>query len=757
VAVAAIAPILAVLPSGATLAWRDTAMLYGPMRALVAPALRSFRLPLWNPYEGTGQPLFALLAHGVLHPVSILSALLRADTSGYLLGYVAFAAAGAFLAARSLGASRPAATGAALAYALSGYLLGMMGNAVYLAGAASTPWIVAGMRYSATRGFEGTIAAGLAVACAIFAGEPQALLVGAFVGAACALSASGRAGLLRAGAGALLGVALGAVQLVPSLELYAQSARLTGISVRPSDAQWPLDPARLVELVTPGFFVGRIGQWKAPVFASLGTPAAFSLPWAPSIFVGVAVLILAGLAARRSKDGRTLAILSLLLAWVAMGHHLGASQLLSRVPVWGAFRYAEKLVGPLTLCLALGAALGLDLAARSVRLAGVSAGIAGLAALAMVTLALWPDPGLADPAALARRHLTEGLLHALVAAGLLSLASRTASRLGARFPHALALLLYVEALAAAPFALHVGSGAVERACPPRLEALPPGARLQSVVVTNAVPERPGLDPIDALTEKFAHLGVASLNLSCGVETLEVYTSFETLRTYFTILNSSSRVHTGPRFGASHLLSEPPRTPADASLLAIATRGATESPSSTPALRIWEAPHRPWASFATRVETARTLEQAVSLLGMSLARRDDAIVIEGTVPAALGTGRVLAIEKAPERIGIEAEAEADALLVVNEAFDPGWSATIDGAPVELLPADVLVRAVRFPPGRHRLVMQYRPASVTHGILISTLTAVLSLALWGWSRVRAPRAASHAGAPPEIADPPEPRTA
>src|SRR5262245_52796904 len=69
-----IAPLLLVLGFGHTLAWRDTSRLFAPMRSLITESLRAGRLPLWNPYEALGMPLFAQLLHSILHPWSILVA-----------------------------------------------------------------------------------------------------------------------------------------------------------------------------------------------------------------------------------------------------------------------------------------------------------------------------------------------------------------------------------------------------------------------------------------------------------------------------------------------------------------------------------------------------------------------------------------------------------------------------------------------------------------------------------------------------------
>ncbi len=52
-------PFAVVLATGRTFVWRETAKLFEPMRVLVADAIRALRLPLWNPHEALGMPLFA--------------------------------------------------------------------------------------------------------------------------------------------------------------------------------------------------------------------------------------------------------------------------------------------------------------------------------------------------------------------------------------------------------------------------------------------------------------------------------------------------------------------------------------------------------------------------------------------------------------------------------------------------------------------------------------------------------------------------
>src|SRR6266568_3750448 len=312
VAAALLAPLAWEWLSGRTLVHRDSAMVFAPQRWLAGTALRALRLPLWNPYAGTGMPFLAQTMHGVLHPLSIA---------------------------------------AAFAFGLSGYTLSMTGFLVHLAGAASLPWMVAGPLLAAR---ERT---------------PSGFAAGAVCVAACSLSG---------------------VQLVPSWSFFRISSRAQALSADELK-QWALSPWRLVELAAPGFFSPPHAQPMSRIYLALGGPTAFGAPFARSIFVGAPVLVLAAFALRSSRRTRLLGASAAALAWVALGHHLGAQQLLSMVPMVQGFRYSEKLVGPLVLCLSSLAALGIDrLAAEPAlarRAARVTAGLAAAAAVAWLAVA----------------------------------------------------------------------------------------------------------------------------------------------------------------------------------------------------------------------------------------------------------------------------------------------------------------------------------------------------------------------------------
>jgi uncharacterized membrane protein YfhO len=69
-----------------------------------------------------------------------------------------------------------------------------------------------------------------------------------------------------------------------------------------------------------------------------------------------------------------------------------------------------------------------------------------------------------------------------------------------------------------------------------------------------------------------------------------------------------------------------------------------------------------------------------------------------------------------------------VLVVLEAYHPGWQATVDGRPAPILRANALFRGVPLAAGHHRVEMVFRPRSATWGALLSLCTLLGVLALW-----------------------------
>lgn len=747
VVLGATAPLVALLAAGRTVSALDSARLHAPLRRLVSEALRSGRLPLWNPYEGTGMPLFAQGLHGVLHPWSILSALIAPEGGMDLLIvlHVATGALGAGALARTLGASRGAASVAGLGFGLSGYLLSMSRNVTFLASAGTAPWVVAALVAAARAGGgAGSLpVAALSVAALHLAGDPQWSLVAALLGTLLAWDAGGRRGVARSAVAVVAGTALAGVQLVPSWAFFAQSARRLALD-EADRIQWALAPWRIPELVAPGFFGGAPGALDAPVFRWLGGATRYPLPFVFSIAVGAPLVLLAVIGGNARRTGRVLAGAAVVLLWLALGHHLGAREALGWIPVWGSVRYAEKLVGPLTLAIAILAALGADALGAGARRRTLAV-IGGLAALAGVVSAVaWAAAGgsprgaaPADAWRLAGEQLSRGMAHAAVAllvTGVVLGAAARAAPLRSRAAAALATIVVLQGLAAAPFALHAGRPGVRDPAP--LAFLKRDAAVPRVLTPL---ERSGarmpadLDELDGALWAQSRMAVAPFGVASGVDQIDTYTGVEPQRVT-ALLRGLLPLGPGQlvalrRFSITHaVVPAPPPRAEDEVVRAAATAGGRRVAADPEgAFEVWAVPHRPWASFAERVRVVRDESQAPGAVAELEAAGDPTVVLVGFAPRSLSPGTVLGVERGPESLRLVAEAPRDGVLVVNDAEWPGWEATIDGRPADIHLADGLVRAVSWPAGRHVLEMTYRPVELRMGLAVSGAGLLLVLAL------------------------------
>jgi len=72
--------------------------------------------------------------------------------------------------------------------------------------------------------------------------------------------------------------------------------------------------------------------------------------------------------------------------------------------------------------------------------------------------------------------------------------------------------------------------------------------------------------------------------------------------------------------------------------------------------------------------------------------------------------------------------------LSELVYPGWNALVDGKRVPILRADYLLRAIPLPPGDHEVSVQFRPASLLVGSVITLATLAGLAVLWAISKRR-----------------------
>jgi hypothetical protein len=78
---------------------------------------------------------------------------------------------------------------------------------------------------------------------------------------------------------------------------------------------------------------------------------------------------------------------------------------------------------------------------------------------------------------------------------------------------------------------------------------------------------------------------------------------------------------------------------------------------------------------------------------------------------------LTLHDGPNRVTIRAALDASGYLVLADTWYPGWRATVDSEPAELLRANYGFRAIWLEAGEHTVEMVYRPTSVSVGGALS----------------------------------------
>jgi hypothetical protein len=120
------------------------------------------------------------------------------------------------------------------------------------------------------------------------------------------------------------------------------------------------------------------------------------------------------------------------------------------------------------------------------------------------------------------------------------------------------------------------------------------------------------------------------------------------------------------------------------------------------------------------------------------------VVEGLPPLSGGAQTRSAAEivrYAAEEVVVRTESEQPAVLVLSDAFYPGWRAQVDGEDAPIHPANVLFRGVALPAGEHTVVFTYTPNGWRLGWGLAALGALLAVTLvclagWGFRRRRVP---------------------
>jgi hypothetical protein len=132
--------------------------------------------------------------------------------------------------------------------------------------------------------------------------------------------------------------------------------------------------------------------------------------------------------------------------------------------------------------------------------------------------------------------------------------------------------------------------------------------------------------------------------------------------------------------------------------------------------------RAWLVGAVEQRDRATALQRLPSLDL---RRVAVVETDLALPRTTSTppGEVRRLARSADALTLQVNARSDALLVLAERFDPGWSANVDGRPAIIHRTDFLLRGVRVARGRHTVQMQFHVAGKTAAQCITLVSAAV----------------------------------
>ena len=740
---------------GLVLIKRDAFRYFLPLKQYMVERLSAGELPHWFPYEALGCPFIGISGIGLFHPFTALYFLLpvpdayRAST---LLSCF-LAALGAFVLGRTLGYSLAGAMLSGIAFALSGYVVSLTDNVLYLYPVCVLPLFCAALEKALVERRAWVVAPAAIWATVFLHGDVQTGYYYGFIALLwMGMRAPGsyREASLRLALTGGLVFLLAGVQLGPAWAVFLDSDRAqAGISEEQAMV-WSTHPLRLLTILA-----SPVSERADPVVMGrvfFGNPRGGL--WAESLYLGVPVMGLALIGARQRRGLRVMAVLGGLALILALGRYGGLYEIFYHVvPLWSAFRYPEKFMGIVSFAAAMLAGAGFD-ALRTGHshptpwlAAAILCTLVGLG-LATVTATNWTTAAFGAPESLAQ-EMTGSSARAFLYSAVASFGIWLVVA-GVRKGHApqtlgfLALvgIVLLDLARANLGTYHTGPAEAATFTPPLASALraregnlAPG-RFRMISIHEDVL----VWPTD-LQQALGHYGAGSVERRQALDSehnaqfhLESAYRYLASRSAFTrILGTGVGLEAAARYNVAYYIGRRGHWNGPQ----FSDAWVAELPEYDLALVRSPVPARPRVYLSRQPERATPPLDPAVLLHRPDFLNGDLDVIETTtdLPEPARDGEVMIEVYAPEKVRVRVETTQSAVLILLDSFDKGWTATLEsGAPLPILRANALVRAVVVPAGAHVVTFSYQTPLLKAGAWASLTGVLLCIGLLTHARWR-----------------------
>ncbi len=650
---ALLAPLLGPLITGRVFVYNDLSWFHLPLRYLYQQALHAGDTVLWTPSIFAGFYLHGEGQIGLFHPFHQMLYRFLPLAAAFNLELVTsypVAFGGMFWFLRRLRFSRVAALFGAMLFAFSGFNLLHHHHMNMVAVVAHMPWLLATVdvlivderKQARTFAFAGTA---LVMGSQLLLGFPQgvwwnAISLGAFVVLRTAETQRWRQ-LPACAAAVAVGILLGGIQLLPTVDAVAHSMRMD--VTQEFSLTFSLHPLNLFQLWSPYFFQqGAYSTEDRMLFHEFGIYSGAILPVA---------LAWVWIRRRALRQRRALIAAATVFAAIglvlALGRYGGIGVLLTHLPIFGSLRGSVRYIVLVQFALAILAAITIDdlLAIADGRTSATTGPMAPL----------WIPAALGIATTLA---LNSGVLPY----GRYTFANATAAATGVAIVAAVTLLVFLA-----------------------------GRRLRWAIAALVV--------------------VTAADLAAWGLTF-IYR--EPART---IAELTAAIPPAPADTTNSYASAPDRGPYRLDLLVMRGYRLTSG-----YVALYPATRHPLDS---------DLARELSGTRWSFTREGVRLPVEGSAARVRlvdnqlredGGHARLSVDR-PGKLVAEVDAPGQRILAFTERFHAGWSATIDGRPVQMVRVADDFLGCMVDGGVHQVRLMFTPRSFVYGSIVSMFGAVL----------------------------------